>query len=281
MNSRLKKIILNALMEDLLPKGDITTECLISDKHKSLFKLVVNESAILAGVRVFKETFKLLDKDILVKERFTDGDKVKKGQIVATVLGRTSSILKGERTALNFASHLSGIATLTSELVNLVKGTRVILLDTRKTTPSLRAVEKQAVVCGKAKNHRQNLSEMILIKDNHIKAIGGIKNAIQLARRKYKSKTKIEVEVNNTNELNEAIALKPDVIMFDNWNIRDLRRALKAVPRSIITEASGQITKENIRAYASTGVDYISSSYMIKNARWIDFSLDLIKKDSK
>ena len=197
-----------------------------------------------------------------------------------SISGKVRSILKAERTALNFISHLSGISTLTQKMVRLIKNTSVTLLDTRKTTPNLRYLEKKAVLSGGAKNHRFSLSEMILIKDNHIAACGGVKNAILRARKKYNGKLKkikLEVEVSNINELKEAVLCSPDVIMLDNWKIRDLKNAVRLIPKKILTEASGLITLENIREYALSGVNYISTSYMIKNARWMDYSLELKK----
>lgn len=275
MSTLVGKTIKEALEEDLLPNGDLTSICLIPKKQRSLFELVVNENAVLAGMDVFIKTFNLLDKNIIVKSSLKDGDKIKKNQVIAFVSGSTLNILKGERTALNFISHLSGIATLTNDLVKLVKNTGVDLLDTRKTTPGLRGLEKNAVLAGGGKNHRFNLSEMILIKDNHIKASGGLKKAVQKVKEKYKNKIKIEVEVENVEELKEVINVQPDVIMFDNWRVEDLKKALQLVPGDILTEASGQISKENIRDYAEAGVKCISTSYMIKNAKWIDFSLNI------
>lgn len=275
-----KKIVFTALQEDLFPKGDITSNCLISKKLKSTFQLIANEDCILAGLQFFQDTFKLINKDIVVKSTFKDGDNIKNKQVVAVVKGCTRDILKGERTALNFVSHLSGIATTTKELVKLIEHKKVVLLDTRKTTPILRLLEKQAIVSGGGKNHRFSLSDMVLIKDNHISPAGGIKKAINKARKfckDKKNKIKIEIEVNSLKELKDAISSKPNIIMFDNWSVKNLRKAVKLVPQNILTEASGKITKENIKQYAKTGVNYISTSYMIKNSKWVDFSMDLVE----
>src|SRR3989338_1432505 len=228
------RIILSALKEDLGHKGDITTDLLIPKKHKSTFALILNENCTLCGIGIFKEVFKALDKNLIIKPRFKDGQLISKGKTLATVYGNTRSILKAERTALNFIGHLSGIATCTSRLVNKTKGLKVTLLDTRKTTPNLRTLEKYAVLCGGAKNHRFNLSEMILIKDNHIKAAGGIGNAVKKARRKISKKTKIEVEVSNLKELHEAVSVKPDIIMFDNWNPQGLKNSLRLLTSTSI-----------------------------------------------
>ena len=276
-----EQIIFNALNEDLLACGDITSNCLIPEDHKSTFKLIVNEDAILAGLDIFVRTFKLLEKNknsIVVRSDFKDGDKIKKTSVIATISGFTKNILKGERTALNFICHLSGIATLTYKLVNLIKNTGVVLLDTRKTTPGLRCLEKKAVLLGGGKNHRFNLSQMILIKDNHIDVTCDLEKAVKKSRKCYGKKYKIEVEVRNLKELKTAISSssKPDIIMFDNWKVKDLKKALKLVPKHIRTEASGQISLENIKEYAKTGINYISTGYMIKNAKWVDFSLNAV-----
>ena len=276
-----RKIILEALEEDLGPKGDITSDLVIPSLQKGLFELVAKEDLIVFGLDVCEDVFKLVDKNISVKKFFKDGNEIKKNKVVIQVSGKTINILKAERTALNFISHLSGIATLTKEMTDLIKDKHVTLLDTRKTTPNLRLFEKKAVLSGGAKgakNHRFNLSEMILIKDNHIAACGSVKNAISAARKKYNGKSeklKLEVEVSGIKELKEAISCNPDVIMFDNWNVKDLRDAVKLVPEKICTEASGLITPQNIKNYSLTGVNCISTSYMIKNARWMDFSLEL------
>ncbi len=273
-NTLSEKLILSALEEDKGKVGDITSAPLFDKKSESKFQLIINENAILAGLNVFKKTFLLVDKEIVIKSDFSDGNTARKGEIVCNISGNTLAILFAERTSLNFLSHLSGIATITKELVDLIKHTNTVLLDTRKTTPNLRFFEKEAVLAGGAKNHRFDLSEQILIKDNHIAVMGSVKNAILSERNFYGDKYKIEVEVTNFDELKEAISCKPDIIMFDNWNIKDLKIGLELIPENILTEASGQINKENIKDYAECGVNYISTSYMVKNSRWIDFSLN-------
>lgn len=278
MDTFQQEVILSSLKEDLFPKGDITSESIIPSTKKSTFELVVNEDAILAGLDVFKKVFLLLDKNILIDSNFKNGDRVCKKQVVANISGNTVAVLKGERTALNFISHLSGIATLTHQLVQLIKHTNVVLLDTRKTTPNLRFFEKQAVLAGGGKNHRLNLSDMVLIKDNHVDLVGDIKKAVSNVRKTTSGRVKLELEVRNIKELKEAIASSVDIIMFDNWKVSDLKKAVKLVPTHILTEASGQISLKNIRAYAECGVNYISTSYMTKNARWVDFSLKAKKQ---
>lgn len=276
MTSVSDQMILSALGEDYDERGDVTSEAIFSIKHQSVFQLSANQSAILAGLEVFEKTFYLLDESIQINSSLSNASKLVKGQIICTLKGSARTILKGERTALNFLSHLSGIATVTNELVQLIENTGCVLLDTRKTTPNLRLFEKQAVIAGGARNHRFNLSEMVLIKDNHIAAAGSLKSAVAKVRFKYDASHKIEVEVQNKSQLEEAIESGVDIIMFDNWFPDELKSALKLVPKSIETEASGMISKGNIREYALTGVNYISSSYMVKNADWIDFSLSAI-----
>lgn len=265
------ELIKNALLEDLGEKGDITTDSIIEEGKITTFELIVNEDAILSGIDIFKKVFQYLDDGLNIELKAKNGDEIKTGLKIASIKGNARSILKGERVALNFIGHLSGIATLTRKLVNEIKDTKTVLLDTRKTTPGLRILEKHAVHAGDGKNHRMNLNEEVMIKDNHIKCVGSVKEALRLV--KEKRKEKIIVEVETEDELKEVIPLSPDVILFDNWACEDLKNALKLVPKSIVTEASGKITLANIRQYALTGVNCISTSYMIKNARWIDFSL--------
>lgn len=268
-------LIWQALLEDIGSKGDITTDSIFTNDQSLSFVLILNEDAVLSGLDVLKKVYFLLDKNIVVKSDLKDGDQLEKFTTIANIYGSVKNILKGERTALNFLSHMSGIATLTHQLVEQIKHTGAILLDTRKTTPNLRFFEKQAVAAGGGKNHRFNLSEMILIKDNHISAAGSIKSAMEKVRKHTSPDTKIEIEVESTEELQEAIACKPDVIMFDNWSVEDLRNVVKLLPEYILSEASGQINLGNIKNYAETGVHYISTSYMIKNSKWVDFSLEV------
>lgn len=270
--------IKTALKEDI-GKGDVTTDLLFNTRDAkhcvSTFYLIVNENAVISGLEIFKKTFKTLDKNIIIKSKYKDGDNVKKGRVVASLRGKVSSILKAERTALNFICHLSGIATTTRKLISLVSKTNVVLLDTRKTTPNLRLLEKQAVRHGGGTNHRFNLSDMILIKGNHLDKSTKVNELIQKAKKRLHA-LKIEVEVRNLSELKKIIDAKPDIIMFDNWSPKNLKKAIKLIPKNIQTEASGQITPQNILAYAKTGVKRISTSYMVKNSRWIDFALRVI-----
>lgn len=267
-------IIRNALLEDIGEEGDITTDLVIKESKISKFELYVNEDAVFAGGGIFRKTFESLDKNLEIKLHHSDGDEILRNTTIATIVGDVKNILKGERTALNFLGHLSGIATLTREMVNLIQDTDVVLLDTRKTTPGLRLLEKEAVCLGGGKNHRLDLSSEILIKDNHIKQVGSVSTAIKNVREKKQER--IIVEVQNLNELKEAIESGVDIILFDNWKPACLRDAIKSVPENITTEASGNITLANLKEFALTGVDRISTSYMIKYSKWVDFSLELV-----
>ena len=270
-------IIKVALQEDGID-FDVTTIALGIKDSKTDFCLIANEDCILSGIDAFLKVFKSIDKNIKVKFNFKNGDYVSSKSIVANLSGPSNSILKGERVSLNLISHLSGISTLTNSLVERVKNTHVKILDTRKTTPGYRVMERLAVIHGGGHNHRFNLSDRILIKDNHIAEVGGISTALTLANsylKKSKKKYLIEIEVSNKKELFEAIKFKPDIIMFDNWSPNNIKKFISVVPKSISTEASGSINMSNIRQYASTGVDYISTSYMVKHKKWIDFSLEV------
>lgn len=278
MIKNLEETVLRALNEDA-SFNDITSKILTGGNKTSEFVLLVNEDAVLSGLELFKATFLIIDKTINVRINYSDGDFVHRGSNILKIFGEAKPVLQAERTALNYLSHLSGIATTTKLLVDKVKHTGVAVLDTRKTTPGLRIYEKKAVLHGGGQNHRLNLSQMVLIKDNHITCFGGIKQALLKAREKYGNKYKIEVEVNNLDELKEIISLRPDIIMFDNWLPKNLKEAIKLVPQGIQTEASGQITLENILDYALCEVNYISTSYMVKNRKWVDFSLEAVQAD--
>lgn len=285
-------LIMNSLKEDISAGLDITSESLAISNEYSVYELSAKENAVLFGVTIFQKVFEIIDPSIKINVFKSDGDKIINGEKILTIEGRPSFILKGERTALNFISHLSGVASLTSEMVELIKDTGCHLLDTRKTTPGYRDLEKKSVLAGGGKNHRFNLSDMILIKDNHIKEVGSVKEAVRRAKAYVISNSQsdpesafeysklsnipIEVEVENLDQLKEAIDEKPDVIMFDNWKPEDLKEAIQLVPKHIKTEASGLINKANIREFALTGVNYVSSSFMVKNAKWVDFSLNCV-----
>jgi nicotinate-nucleotide pyrophosphorylase (carboxylating) len=241
--------------------------------------IVAKQDGVLAGLYVGKEVFQAVNRRISFKILKRDGQKVKEGQRIAVIQGEVRDILAAERTALNFLQRLSGIATLTAQYVSRVKGTKAKTLDTRKTTPGLRVLEKQAVKAGGGQNHRMGLFDMFLIKENHIKAAGGIVEAVRKARLKRR-KEKIEVEVRNLRELEEAIRAKPDWIMLDNMSIQQMKKAVKMVRSAspkIKIEASGNVTLNNVRKIALTGVDFISIGALTHSAPGMDLSLILIE----
>ena len=282
MNSR--QLIMSALQEDVR-KGDITTNLIIPQNTKGKGIIIAKEDGVLAGIKIVEQVFKILDPKIKFKYLVNDGESFKKGATICRFEGKLSAILTGERTALNFLARLSGIATLTSKFVEKVKGTKVKILDTRKTTPLLRELEKYAVKCGGGHNHRMGLWDMILIKDNHIKAAGGIKEA--MSKIKYQnSNTKIEIEVKNLRELDEALKCPIDIIMLDNMSIKEIKSCRDTIYRvrrnvgtnsirAIKIEVSGGVNLNNVCQIAKTGVDYISVGALTHSAPGIDFSLGI------
>lgn len=264
-----------AFREDLLDKGDITSEAIFSDEIYS-YKLVAKESGILCGIDIFKEVMKKVDKQVEVKEHFSDRSRIKSGDIIADVSGPVVSILKGERTALNFLSHLSAIATKTALFVN-ESGGRVKILDTRKTIPGYRELQKYAVRCGGGENHRMGLHDMVMIKDNHADAAGGITNAVRRVREKWGERFRVEVEARNPEEVEEALSAGADRIMLDNMSNDEMKKAVEYIAGRAETEASGNMSLERIRGVAETGVDYISFGELTNSVKAFDFSLKEVK----
>lgn len=246
-----------ALNEDL-QYGDITTESVVLDHKIAKVDIIAKEKGVIAGTEVFKMVFKILG-DVEVDFSVSDGDQVEKGQHFGQVSGDAKKILMGERVALNYMQRMCGIATLTREFVGRLEGTKVKLLDTRKTTPNMRIFEKYAVKVGGGTNHRFGLNDGVMIKDNHIEAAGGIKNAVSLARKNSPFVRKIEVEVESIDQLKEALEAKADIIMLDNMDIKTLKEAVKLIDNRAEVEASGNVTLDNIREIAETGVDFILS----------------------
>ena len=271
---KIQKIVKIALEEDL-GSGDVTSNLTIPEKQKGEGFIIAKEKGIIAGLEVAKSVFNQVDPGLVFKPLVSDGDKVRPGKKVALIRGKAKSILAGERTALNFLQRLSGIATLTSEFVKKTGGTRAKILDTRKTTPGLRLLEKYAVKKGGGKNHRLGLYDMILIKDNHIKAAGSISAAIGKAM-KSKKGLKIEVETKNLKEIKEALNFKIDRIMLDNFKPEDLKKAVKLIRsknKKVEIEASGKVNLHNVRKIALSGVDYISVGALTHSAKALDLSL--------
>lgn len=269
--SVIDKIILNALEEDM-PWCDISTSPILEENSKGSVNLICKDTGIIAGLFVFKRVFELIG-EVEVTLSKNEGDKVCTGEVIAKLSGNASSLLSGERTALNFLQRMSGIATLTSKFVTQLEGTNSKLLDTRKTTPGLRILEKYAVSVGGGYNHRFNLSDGIMLKDNHIAAAGGIKKAIDLVRSKGCYGKQIEVEVENLDMVEEAIASKADIIMLDNMDIETMKEAIKIIDSRAITECSGNVNLNTIRDIALTGVDYISVGELTHSAKILDLSM--------
>lgn len=268
-------IIRRALEEDIGP-GDITTSLLIPVKIKSRALYIAKENFVLAGLPFAREVFHILDPSTSFKIFHNDGFRVKKGDVVAEVSGKTRTLLTGERVSLNILQRLSGIATLTNMYVEKITGLKAKIVDTRKTTPCHRFMEKYAVRMGGGTNHRFGLFDGVLIKDNHIKAVGSIKKAIELAKRSHHL-VRIEVEVENLHDLEEAIAAGADIVMLDNMSVSDIKKAVKISNSRIMLEASGNVKLENIRDIAETGVDLISVGAITHSAPAADISLKIVK----
>ena len=275
MDSKLmEKLIEQCLYEDI-GNGDITTNCIVPLGGSTKGIIHTKQAGVIAGLGVAEGVFRFLSADITFNPKVQDGDKVKAGTIVAEVEGDARAILTGERVALNFLQHMSGIATYTSQLAEKVKGYPVRVVDTRKTTPGLRMAEKYAVRTGGGYNHRYGLYDAVMIKDNHIKVAGGIAQAIAAAREKVSHMVKIEVEVEDLAGVAEALHGKADVIMLDNMDITMMSQAVEMIGGSALVEASGGISEDNIVLIAKTGVDIISVGSLTHSVKALDISLDI------
>ena len=261
------------MSEDLRPSGDITTK-LIKNNKKIKAKIISNQDCIIGGLNFAKEVFKYSDQKVNFKAKTKDGKKINKGKIVASIYGKAKGILKSERVALNFLSLISGVATTTKKFVDKVKGKSCKICCTRKTSPNLRLIQKYGVKLGGGLNHRFNLSDEILIKDNHIAVDGNIRELVKRAIKNKKGK-KITVEVDNLSQLKKIIGLKFDRILFDNMSLKNLRKGIKLSNKLYETEASGGITLKNVKKTASTGVKRISVGQITHSAPAVDFKLDL------
>ena len=267
------KLVKQALSEDLRPSGDITTQ-LIRNNKKIKAKIISNENCIIGGLNFAKEVFKYSDKNIIFKTKTKDGKKIKKGKVIAVVNGEAKAILKGERVALNFLSLISGVATLTKKFVDRVKGKKCKICCTRKTAPNLRSIQKYGVKLGGGINHRFNLSDEILIKDNHIAIDGNIEKLVKRAIKNRKGK-KITVEVDNLGQLKKILGLKFNRILFDNMSEKNLRKGVKLTKNKYETEASGGISLKNVKRIASTGVKRISVGQITHSAPSINLKLEI------
>lgn len=272
LDLNLNDLIEKALKEDV-GTGDITTLSTIPADKTITGRFIAKEDGILCGTEVVRAVFDFVDSNIELNFANKDGDKIAKGDVIATVSGLAQSILTGERLALNLLQHMSGVATRTYEAVEKVKGTKARIADTRKTTPGLRVLEKYAVKCGGGSNHRFNLADGVLIKDNHIEAAGGITAAAEMARRNIPHTLKIEVEIETFEQLEEALAAGADIIMLDNMSNEDMKKAVEIVAGRAITEASGNMGEKDLRAVAETGVDLISIGALTHSVKALDISL--------
>jgi len=272
MKLNVDKYLLMALEEDISSE-DVSTNAVMPEYKKGTVDLICKEDGIIAGLDVFGRVFHLLDTSTEVDYKVKDGDKVKKGQLMATVTGDIRVLLSGERVALNYLQRMSGIATYTRSLVKLLEGSNTTLLDTRKTTPNARIFEKYAVRVGGASNHRYNLSDGVMLKDNHIGAAGSITKAVAMAKEYAPFVRKIEVEVESLEQVKEAADAGADIIMLDNMDVDTMKEAINIIDGRAKSECSGNVTKENIARLTDIGVDYISSGALTHSAPILDISL--------
>ena len=269
-----EQAVATALEEDLGGVGDITTNAIIPPDAQGDASIIVRKPGVIAGLDLAAASFKSLDPDVRFTRIVEDGSKVEAGATIARIAGKTRALLTGERTALNFFGRLSGIATLTAGYVAAVEGTHAKIVETRKTTPGLRALEKYAVRCGGGTNHRFGLYDAVLVKDNHIAAAGGLAEALNAVRTAVGHLVKIEVEVDTLDQLENVLRFPIDAVLLDNMDVGTLKRAIALVKGRVITEASGGVTLESVREIAKTGVDLISVGALTHSARSLDSSLE-------
>ena len=266
------KLILQALAEDITSE-DVTTNAIIREPKIGQVQLICKEDGILSGLDVYKRVFELIDDSAVLETSFKDGDEVKVGDVVAILKADVRAILSGERVALNYLQRMSGVATHTNKIVKLLEGSKTILLDTRKTTPNNRIFEKYSVKVGGGSNHRYNLSDGILIKDNHIDAAGSITKAVKMAKEYAPFVRKIEVEVENMDMLKEALEAGADIIMLDNMSVETMKEAVKYIDGRAQTECSGNVTKEKVKDLIDIGVDFISCGALTHSSPVLDYSM--------
>lgn len=265
-------LILEALKEDISSE-DVTTNSVMKEAVDGEVDLICKQDGIIAGLPVFERVFELLDENVKVELYVNDGDEVKNGQLMGKVKGDIRVLLSGERVALNYLQRMSGIATYTKSIAKLFEGTKTKLLDTRKTTPNMRIFEKYAVKVGGGHNHRYNLSDGVLLKDNHIGAAGSVTKAVQMAKEYAPFVRKIEIEVENLEMVKEAVEAGADIIMLDNMSTEEMREAIRIINGRAETECSGNVTRENVSRLTDLGVDYISSGALTHSAPILDISL--------
>ena len=270
-----ERTVEEALKEDIGIIGDVTSNLILDDSNRSEFDIKSRQEGIISGLYLVETVFRLVDKKIAFKKFKEEGDEVEIGDILARIQGNSISILTAERTALNFLSHMSGIASATSLMAKKIKNTNTKIMCTRKTTPNLRVFEKFAVLSGGGKNHRFGLFDGIIIKDNHIALSGSIKEAIKKAKNSSDKSLKIEVEVDNIDQFQEALENNPDIILLDNFSTSELKKAVEINNDKVLLEASGSVNIENVLDIAMTGVDFISSGWLTHSSPSLDFGLDL------
>lgn len=264
--------IINTLKEDITSE-DVSTNAVMPENKQGKADLICKQDGIVCGLDVFERTFKILDDTSRFEANFKDGDFVKKGDLIGVIYGDIKAILSGERTALNYLQRMSGIATMTREYVNELKGYKTVLLDTRKTTPNMRPFEKHAVKVGGATNHRYNLSDGVLLKDNHIGAAGSVTKAIEMAKAYAPFVRKIEIETETLDQVKEALDAGADIIMLDNMDNDTMRKAVEMIDGKAQTECSGNVTKERLKEIAEIGVDFVSCGALTHSAMIMDVSL--------
>ncbi len=266
------ELIKMALREDISSE-DVTTNSVMPEATPGEVDLICKQDGIICGMDVYERVFKILDENTVVEKYVKDGDKVTKGQLMGKVKGDIRVLLSGERVALNYLQRMSGIATYTNETASLLAGSKTVLLDTRKTTQNMRIFEKYAVKCGGGQNHRYNLSDGILLKDNHIGAAGSITKAIEMAKAYAPFVRKIEIETETLDQVKEAVEAGADIIMLDNMDVATMKEAVKIIAGRAKTECSGNVTKDNISGIIESGVDYVSSGALTHSAPILDISM--------
>lgn len=280
MNRLLWEESVRAALNEDIGFQDITTESIVDEAHRSRAEIMAKQEGMIAGLEVVETVFRLLNPEVEFSTKVKDGDKVNPGQIIAAVYGPTRTLLAGERTALNFLQHLSGIATATARAAELVRGHACRIVDTRKTTPGLRMLEKYAIRVGGGHNHRLGLYDAVLIKDNHIEAAGGITQAVAKVREHVGHMVKIEVEAESLEQVAEVLETKAEVIMLDNMGPELMAEAVKLIAGKAMTEASGGITLDNLQTVAETGVDLISLGWLTHSAPVLDISMNIVEEGS-
>jgi nicotinate-nucleotide pyrophosphorylase (carboxylating) len=270
--------IIDAALREDMPQGDITSESIIPVDSRARAIILAKENGILAGMDVASRVFEKIDPGVEFKKEKNDGQKFSDGETLAVLQGASISLLKGERTALNFLQRMSGIATTTGMFVQALEGTETKILDTRKTTPGLRSLEKYAVKMGGGQNHRQNLSEMVLIKDNHLKLVGSISEAVKKAKERIAPGIKVEVEATCLAEVQEAVRAGADMVMLDNMRIDRMIEVIKWVEGKVPLEASGSVTLETVKEIAALGIDFISVGSLTHSYKSVDISMEFLEE---